>query len=90
MRLFRPRARKPAFKRLVIDSLPRGGLLLPDTQERVFYGVILGPVAWLQTQPEFVMALLGVLSQDDDMSVVILLFVTLFVPVLLWHKESQK
>jgi hypothetical protein len=47
-------------------------------------------VAWLRTQPEFVMALLGVLSQDDDMSVVLLLFVTLFVPVLLWHKESQK
>ena len=36
------------------------------------------------------MALLGVLSQDDGMSVVLLLFVTLFVPVLLWHKESQK
>ena len=47
-------------------------------------------VAWLQTQPEFVVAVLGVLSQHGDMSVVLLLFVTLFVPVLLWHKESQK
>ena len=55
-----------------------------------FCGAICGSVAWLQTQPEFVMALLGVLSQDDGMSVVLLLFVTLFVPVLLWHKESQK
>ena len=47
-------------------------------------------VAWLEIQFEFVMALLGVLSQSNDMSVVLLLFVTLFVPVLLWRKESQK
>jgi hypothetical protein len=47
-------------------------------------------VAWLEIQFEFVMALLGVLSQNNDMSVVLLLFVTLFVPVLLWRKESQK
>ena len=44
MRMFRPRARKPASERLVIDSLPMG-LLLLNTQGRVFYGVILGPVA---------------------------------------------
>ena len=47
-------------------------------------------VAGLETKPEFVMAVLGVLSQDGNMSVVLLLFVTLFVPVLLWHRESQK
>ena len=49
----------------------------------VFCGAICGSVAWLQTQPEFVMALLGVLSQDDGMSVVLLLFVILFVPATL-------
>ena len=47
-------------------------------------------VAWLNTQAEFVMARFGVLAQHIDMSVVLLLFVTLFVPVLLWHKESLK
>jgi len=47
-------------------------------------------VAGLQPQLEFVMAGLGVLSQHGDMSVLLLLFVTLFIPVLLWHKESQK
>ena len=49
MRLFRPRARKPASERLVIDSLPGGGLLLLDTQGRFF-------VAGLESQSEFVMA----------------------------------
>ena len=47
-------------------------------------------LAVLETQPEFVMALFRVLPQNEIMSVVLLLFVTLFVPVLLWHKESQK
>jgi len=36
------------------------------------------------------MALLRVLPQHEIVSVVLLLFVTLFVPVLLWHKESLK
>ena len=47
-------------------------------------------MAGLETKPEFVMALFRVLPQNEIMSVVILLFVTLFVPVLLWHKDSQK
>ena len=47
-------------------------------------------VAGLESQPEFIIALLGVLPQNKELSVALLLFVTLFVPVLLSYKESQK
>ena len=53
MRMFRPGERKPVFSRSVIDSLPRGRLLLLDTQGRFFRGGIGCSLACIEACPKF-------------------------------------